>query len=182
MTICSIISSGLVSDFCLSQPVWPTSDVCIERNAYFASSLKQSLGYAFGLWSAALSVNLEISLWPYLLLGLGGVASPLICQTIIATGIPWSRFYLGSLVLSAFNVAFLVITFKPTTTEFLRDRENALIFANRLTKDSGASHMEAISTMNKFESETGSIDHEDKRNSGKPLYQYFVSFIMSFSC
>lgn len=32
------------------------------RNAYFASGFKQSLGYAFGLWSAYLSARLEISL------------------------------------------------------------------------------------------------------------------------
>jgi len=56
-------------------------------NDYFASCFKQSLGYAFGLMS------------------LGAFASPLVCQTIIAMGIPWPHFYLGSLVLSAFNVA-----------------------------------------------------------------------------
>ena len=30
------------------------------RNAYFASGFKQSLGYAFGLWSASLSASLEL--------------------------------------------------------------------------------------------------------------------------
>ena len=33
--------------------------VCIDRNAYFASGFKQSLGYAFGIWSASPSDILE---------------------------------------------------------------------------------------------------------------------------
>lgn len=77
-------------------------------NAYFADGPKQSLGYAFGLWT------------------LGGVASPLVCQVAIARGVPWTQFYFGSLVLSAINVTFLVLTFKPTATEFLRDYESAM--------------------------------------------------------
>jgi len=58
--------------------------------------------------------------------GLGGIASPLICQTAISRGIPWDKFYLGSLILSGLNTAFLVITFRPTAREFLRDRREAL--------------------------------------------------------
>jgi len=49
-----------------------------------------------------------------------------VCQAIIAKGVPWFQFYLGSLVLSAINVTFLVLTFKPTASEFLRDRESAI--------------------------------------------------------
>lgn len=57
--------------------------------------------------------------------GFGGVVSPLVCQTAVAAGVPWPKFYFGSLVLSATNVAFLILTFKPTLTEFLRDRQDA---------------------------------------------------------
>jgi len=50
----------------------------------------------------------------------------LVCQALIAKGVPWFQFYFGSLVLSAINVTFLVLTFKPTASEFLRDRESAM--------------------------------------------------------
>lgn len=66
-----------------------------------------------------------------LFLGLGGVASPLLCQSLIAINVPWFKFYLGSLVLSAINVAMLVSTFKPTEREFMRDRQNAIILASK---------------------------------------------------
>ncbi|KAJ3507663.1 hypothetical protein NLJ89_g6181 [Agrocybe chaxingu] len=81
-------------------------------NAYFASGPQQSLGYAYGLWS------------------LGGVASPLVCQGLISKGVPWNHFYLGSLVLSAMNTTFLVLTFMPTEAEFLCDRETAILASN----------------------------------------------------
>ena len=58
--------------------------------------------------------------------GLGSVISPLVCQSIIATGVPWYRFYYGSLVLSGLNVLFLFTTFKPTAREAFRDRQTAL--------------------------------------------------------
>ena len=57
--------------------------------------------------------------------GFGGVVSPLVCQSAVDAGVPWPKFYLASLVLSATNVAFLVSTFRPTSTEFLRDRQDA---------------------------------------------------------
>ncbi|KAG5220778.1 MFS substrate transporter [Salix suchowensis] len=58
--------------------------------------------------------------------GFGGAISPLICQTIVAKGVPWNHFYYGSLVLSAFNTCFLVYSFRPTLKEFADDREAAL--------------------------------------------------------
>ena len=79
-------------------------------------------------------------------------------------GIPWSHFYLGSLVLSAFNVAFLVTTFQPTTTEFLSDRENALIAINGLTKKQDA-YIEAMSPISKSESDVEGMNDEGKRNN-----------------
>ncbi|KDR84783.1 hypothetical protein GALMADRAFT_131573 [Galerina marginata CBS 339.88] len=81
-------------------------------NAYFASGPGQSLGFAFGLWS------------------FGAVASPLVCQTIVASGVPWSKFYYGSLVLSVVNTTFLALTFKPTATEFIRDRQGATLMVS----------------------------------------------------
>lgn len=59
-------------------------------------------------------------------LGFGGVVAPLVCQTAISRGFSWDKFYLGSLILSGLNTAFLALTFRPTVREFLRDRRVAL--------------------------------------------------------
>lgn len=48
------------------------------------------------------------------------------CQSVINTGVPWSHYYLGSLVLSGSNITFLVLTYRPTQIEFRRDRDAAL--------------------------------------------------------
>ncbi|KAF9480471.1 MFS general substrate transporter [Pholiota conissans] len=74
-------------------------------NEYFAFSSPPSIGYAYGLWS------------------FGGTISPLVCQSLLAIGIPWNHFYLGSLVLSAINTAFLFLTYRPTPAEALKDCE-----------------------------------------------------------
>ncbi|CAA7264719.1 unnamed protein product [Cyclocybe aegerita] len=77
-------------------------------NAFFAAGPKQALGYGLGLAS------------------FGSVASPLVCQSIIAIGVPWYHFYYGSLALSAFNIAFLASMFRPTPSESYRERQDAL--------------------------------------------------------
>ncbi|KDQ54735.1 hypothetical protein JAAARDRAFT_692970, partial [Jaapia argillacea MUCL 33604] len=78
------------------------------ENAYIASTPTKGLGYTFGFWSA------------------GGFVAPLVCQTLIAQGIPWSHFYLGSLVISAINSCLFVYAFRSTSNEFTRDRQAAL--------------------------------------------------------
>ncbi|KAF8078369.1 major facilitator superfamily domain-containing protein [Lyophyllum atratum] len=78
-------------------------------NAYFASGPQQSLGYSYGLWS------------------LGAGLSPLACQTIISSGIPWARFYFGSLVLSGINTVLLFFAFKPTASENSAEVEEATV-------------------------------------------------------
>ncbi|KAF9451801.1 MFS general substrate transporter [Macrolepiota fuliginosa MF-IS2] len=72
-------------------------------NLYFNTVMPQSLSYAYGLWS------------------FGGVISPLICQSLVAAGIPWNQFYFGSLVLCAFYSGFLTLAFRPTATEWIRE-------------------------------------------------------------
>ncbi|KXN83561.1 Bypass of stop codon protein 6 [Leucoagaricus sp. SymC.cos] len=76
-------------------------------NQYFNTVMPQSLGYGYGLWS------------------FGGVVSPLICQTLVGVGIPWKHFYFGSLVLSAFNTGLLLLTFRPTTKEWIKESSQA---------------------------------------------------------
>ncbi|KAF8898373.1 major facilitator superfamily domain-containing protein [Infundibulicybe gibba] len=80
----------------------------IHRNSYCALKGKQVIGYAFGLWS------------------FGGVISPLVCQSVISTGVPWFQFYFGSLVLSGINAAFLGCTFKPTMKESTEEHQQAM--------------------------------------------------------
>jgi hypothetical protein len=99
------------------------------RYVYFAEGPKQALGYGLGSSSQYLCLA---PLLPTLLnvyvnnIGLGSVISPLVCQSIIATGVPWYRFYYGSLLLSVFNIVFLYITFKPTSGERDREHQKAL--------------------------------------------------------
>jgi hypothetical protein len=49
-----------------------------------------------------------------------------VCQTVIAAGVPWPRFYYGSLVISAINTAFLAYSFRPTQKEFVKEKEAAV--------------------------------------------------------
>lgn len=57
--------------------------------------------------------------------GFGSVIAPLICQALLAQGVPWYKFYLGTLVGSALNFAFLAVTFRPTAAEFRREKRQA---------------------------------------------------------
>lgn len=60
-------------------------------------------------------------MFTFTLPGIGGVTSPLICQTLVSAGVPWNQFYFGSLVLSAFNTGLLVVTFRPTMKEWIQE-------------------------------------------------------------
>ena len=62
--------------------------------------------------------------------GVGAFAAPLVCQTLIAKGIPWQNFYFGSIVPVMLNTVFLIYTFKPTRQEFEDDRQFALNLVN----------------------------------------------------
>jgi hypothetical protein len=43
----------------------------------------------------------------------------------MAQDVPWHKFYLGTLIGSALNVAFLSLAFRPTPTEFAREKRHA---------------------------------------------------------
>ncbi|KZT19360.1 MFS general substrate transporter [Neolentinus lepideus HHB14362 ss-1] len=68
-------------------------------NAYIASTPMKGLGFILASWS------------------IGAFVSPLVCQTLVAKGIPWSHFYFGSLVISFMNVSLLLYAFLPSTRE-----------------------------------------------------------------
>ncbi|KAI0359166.1 MFS general substrate transporter [Trametes cingulata] len=78
-----------------------------NQNVYVPSVSKGGLGFLYGFTSV------------------GGFAAPLVCQSIIATGIRWANFYFGSLVLSALNTSFIIYAFWPTKQELQGDAELA---------------------------------------------------------
>ncbi|EJD04321.1 MFS general substrate transporter [Fomitiporia mediterranea MF3/22] len=72
-------------------------------NAYVAASPRRPLGQMYACNS------------------IGAFAAPFVCQTLLARGIPWSHFYLGSLILSAMNTGLLALSFRPTRNERTQD-------------------------------------------------------------
>ncbi|KAI5124457.1 hypothetical protein M0805_008341 [Coniferiporia weirii] len=72
-------------------------------NAYVAASPKRPLGQLYACNA------------------FGAFAAPLVCQTLLARGIPWSHFYLGSLVLSVINTTLLSLAFRPTRNEYIEE-------------------------------------------------------------
>ncbi|KDR84782.1 hypothetical protein GALMADRAFT_217844 [Galerina marginata CBS 339.88] len=140
------------------------------KNAFFAIGPKQALGYGLGLAS------------------LGSVVSPLVCQSIIATGVPWYHFYYGSLVLSVFNIMFLAITFKPTSSETFKERQKALNEArrrkNRLLRSGRSS---PVNESGSPAVPTVKLDFETKAQSALRRvfampYQWAISFFILLYC
>ncbi|KAI0735416.1 MFS general substrate transporter [Earliella scabrosa] len=76
-------------------------------NVYVSMVSKRGLGYMYGSWA------------------LGAFCAPLVCQSIVATGIRWANFYFGSLVIASLNISFLIYAFKPTLSELQRDADFA---------------------------------------------------------
>ncbi|EIW64901.1 MFS general substrate transporter [Trametes versicolor FP-101664 SS1] len=83
------------------------SFVAATLNVYVPFVAKGGLGFLYGFNSV------------------GSFVAPLVCQSIIATGIRWANFYFGSLVLSALNTSFIIYAFWPTQSELKGDAELA---------------------------------------------------------
>lgn len=79
-----------------------------SSNFYVVSTPKKPLGVLLGCWC------------------IGSFSAPLVCQTLMAEGILWKHFYLGSLVISAIALSLTIFSFRPTRNEFLTDRKAAL--------------------------------------------------------
>ncbi|KAG2080681.1 major facilitator superfamily domain-containing protein, partial [Suillus cothurnatus] len=77
-------------------------------NFYVVSTPKKPLGVLLGCWC------------------IGSFSAPLVCQTLMAEGVIWKHFYLGSLVISAIALSLTIFSFRPTRNEFLADRKAAL--------------------------------------------------------
>lgn len=90
-----------------------------------ASTPKKALGYMYGYWCQSgvisRSVSTHVDSLVYSLTAIGSMCAPLVCQSIIATGVPWPRFYFGSLVLSGISSVFAFWAFRPSSTEIERD-------------------------------------------------------------
>ena len=109
---------------------------------------------------------------------MGAVASPLVCQAIMARGVPWFQFYFGSLVLSAINVTFLVLTFKPTASEFLRDRENALAGGRTVNSQTSSSENYFVSKEVECESPT-SVEKRTTSQSKSRFRVLSIRFLLN---
>ncbi|KAG1845476.1 major facilitator superfamily domain-containing protein, partial [Suillus subalutaceus] len=81
---------------------------CEYLNFYVVSTPKKPLGVLLGCWC------------------IGSFSAPLVCQTLMAKGILWKHFYLGSLVISAIALSLTIFSFRPTRNELLTDRKAAL--------------------------------------------------------
>ncbi|KAI0690670.1 major facilitator superfamily domain-containing protein [Cytidiella melzeri] len=77
--------------------------VLTGKNHYVASTPRKALGYMYGFWS------------------IGSMCAPLVCQSVIATGIAWNHFYFGSLVLSAISSCLACYAFRPSLAELEGD-------------------------------------------------------------
>ncbi|KAI0343924.1 MFS general substrate transporter [Trametopsis cervina] len=84
------------------------------QNHYVASTPKKALGYMYGYWS------------------IGSMCAPLVCQSVIATGIAWNHFYFGSLVLSGISSSFAFYAFRPRPAELEQDIAS-LLAENRMS-------------------------------------------------
>lgn len=59
--------------------------------------------------------------------GVGAFASPLVCQSLLAAGWSWHRFYWTSFGFSFLNVLLMATAFHPTKKEWETDREAGLL-------------------------------------------------------
>ena len=83
--------------------------------------------------------------------GVGAFASPLVCQTLLARGVPWSHFYLGSIVVGIVNLIANGIAFRPTPKEFADDRYAALM-SSALEREASTRDAHTPSSLEKNES------------------------------
>ncbi|KAG6905739.1 hypothetical protein DXG01_000988 [Tephrocybe rancida] len=98
-----------------------TGSTCGVMHAMFFVMVGKKGGYAVTFLAYALS-----ALARSFITGVGGIISPIICQAIVAKGVPWPHFYFGSLVLSGINCVLLFVAFRPTTRETAREWKDAI--------------------------------------------------------
>jgi MFS family permease len=74
----------------------------------------------------AVSIDCSIVLtWPYIIVGVGAFASPLVGQTLLARGWEWPRFFIISVCLGCVNTIFIAYTFHTTKQEFQQEKAKA---------------------------------------------------------
>ena len=95
------------------------------RNAFVAGKPNKPLGQLHACWG---ELDNEEPLTVLIVVpeGFGSFMAPLVCQSLIAKGIPWFHFYFGSLVLSAMNLGVLAVAFYPSLAELQLEREKDL--------------------------------------------------------
>jgi hypothetical protein len=110
--------------------------------------------------------------------GLGGFASPLVCQTLIAQGVPWRNFYLGSLIVSTLNMCFLTYTFRPTRKEFESDLRLARQFLDTTQPHLGLCN--DLPVVGGTKSSSSSITWVEGPTPGKSAFFSFLSCLSSY--
>ncbi|KZS93282.1 MFS general substrate transporter [Sistotremastrum niveocremeum HHB9708] len=99
-----------------------------QLNAFATSRPGSPIAQLHGFWG---DINSHLILFPLTdLKGIGACISPIVCQTLVAKGVPWPNFYLGSIVVGVLNVIFLGTVFRVTGPELERDKRAALLRAS----------------------------------------------------
>lgn len=101
--------------------------------------------------------------------------SPLVCQTLIASGVPWFQFYYGSLVLSAINILFLSVAFKPTQQERLSERREVITVRHSEAKKLRSGRSSPVLDDEKTLPSHSSFEASPSRNSKWHLYLAWTS-------
>lgn len=99
---------------------------------------RKGLGYVYSSWGKTRIVPARHDHLNFFLIpAIGAFASPLVCQSILAVGVTWNHFYLGSLVVSALNITFISFAFCPTEGEIKKEIESmcAQIQSRRTSAD-----------------------------------------------
>jgi len=105
----------------------------LSRNAYVAAASVRTQGRALG--------NLHG------FYGIGAFASPLICQSLLAAGWAWHRFYWTSFGFALLNAISIAFSFHTTTNEFEYEKEQSLQLAARQADDNATDSAIPKSTM-----------------------------------
>ncbi|KAI0824111.1 MFS general substrate transporter [Trametes gibbosa] len=110
----------------------------------------------------------------------GGFVAPLVCQSIIATGIRWANFYFGSLILSAINTGFIVYAFWPTKNELRGDADFAWMLYKSSTRRSETDSSAEVPPERSPTSSTAPMIRATTKDVSGPSSEYLENFGSSY--
>ncbi|KAJ7597630.1 MFS general substrate transporter [Mycena floridula] len=139
-------------------------------NAFLVKTTQGGLGYAYAAWS------------------FGGAISPIVCQALVASGVPWQHFYLGSIVISALNITFLALTFRPSSEELAQEINAFPIQSEPTSSDKTSKDVELVDKLPSQSSSTTRVTSsphcQDKtlQTALSLPYQWAFSFFLFLYC